>query len=63
MSLEDTKEKIERRKRAFECKQKNTYGIKNKNDMTFIHDNKANKIAEYNLLHNIINPPKHTRKG
>ena len=41
---------------------KNTYGIKNQNDMTRIHDKEVNKISEYNLLHDIINPPKRTKK-
>ena len=41
---------------------KNTYGIKNKNDMTRIHDKEVNKISEYNLLHDIINPPTRTKK-
>ena len=59
MSLEETKDKIEWRKRAFECEQKSPYGIGNKNYMTCIHDK---KIAEYNLLHDIINPPKRTKK-
>ena len=26
-----------------------------------IHDKEVNKIAEYNLLHDIINPPKCTK--
>ena len=30
--------------------------------MTRIHDNKVNKISEYNLLHDIINPPKFSKK-
>ena len=29
--------------------------------MTHIHDYEVNKIAERNLLHDIINPPKHTK--
>ena len=29
--------------------------------MTRIHDKEVNKIAECNLLHDIINPPKHTK--
>ena len=53
--------KPERRKRAFECELKNTYEIKNLNDMARIHDEKVNKIAECNLLHNIISPPKRTK--
>ena len=39
---------------------KNTHGIKNQNDMKRIHDNEINKISEYNLIHDIINPPKRT---
>ena len=27
--------------------------------MMRIHNNEVNNIAEYNLLHDIINPPKH----
>ena len=37
MSLEETKEKLEWSKREFECKHKNSYGIKNRNDMMRIH--------------------------
>ena len=33
MSLEETKEKLEWRKRAFEYKNKNSYGIENRNDI------------------------------
>ena len=29
--------------------------------MNFIHDKKVNKIDEYNLLHDIRNPSKHTK--
>ena len=61
ISIEDTKMKIEWRKCAFECKLKNTYGIENRNAMTRMHDNEVNKISEWNLLHDIINPPKHTK--
>ena len=61
MSIEDNKEKIEWHNRAFERKQKNTYGIENQNNMTRIHDNKVNKITECNLLHDIINTPKRTK--
>ena len=62
MSLEETKEKLEWLKRAFECKQKSTHGIENKNYMTTIHDKEVNKISEWNFLHDIINPPKCTKK-
>ena len=61
MSIEDDKEKIEWHKCAFECKQKRSYGIENKNDVTRIHDKEVNKIAEFNLIHDIINPPKCTK--
>ena len=30
--------------------------------MTRIHDKELNKISEFNLLHDIINPPKRTKK-
>ena len=43
MSLEETKEKIELRKRAFEYEQKSKYGIENQNNMTCIHDKEVNK--------------------
>ena len=29
--------------------------------MTRIHDKEVNKISEYNLLHDIINPPKQNK--
>ena len=45
MSLEETKEKLDWRKREFECKQKNSYGIEKLNDMTRIQNNEVNKIA------------------
>ena len=61
MSIEETKEKIEWSKRAFEYKQKITYGIENQNDMISIHEKEVNKITEWNLLHDIINPPKRTK--
>ena len=37
MSLEETKEKLDWRKRAFEYKQKKSYGIENRNDMMRIN--------------------------
>ena len=40
---------------------KNTYGIENQNGMNGIHDNEVNSIAQWNLLHVIINPPKITK--
>ena len=61
-SLEETKEKLDWCKRAFEYENKNSYGIENRNDMTLIHNNEVKNITEYNLLHNIINPPKRPKK-
>ena len=58
MGFEDTKETLELRKIVFECKQKNSYGIENRNDMIHIHEKEVNEIAEYNLVKDIINPPK-----
>ena len=55
MSLEETKEDIDRRRRAFEYKKKN------RNDMTRIHNNEVTNISECNLLHDIINPTKCTK--
>ena len=62
MSLEDTKENIELRKSAFQYQKKKSYGIKNLNDMTRIHDNEVNNISECNLLHDIINHPTRAKK-
>ena len=50
--------KFDWRKRAFEYNQNNSYGIENQNDMTRIHNNEVNNIAECNLLHDTIHPPK-----
>ena len=61
MILEDTKEKLDWIKRAFEYENKNAYGIKNRNDMMRKHNNEVNNIAEFNLLHDIINPPKRAK--
>ena len=58
MILEDTIEKLEWHKHAFECKQNKSYGIENRNDVIHIHEKEVNKIAECSLLHGIINPPK-----
>ena len=38
------------------------YGIKIQNYMMRIHDKELNRISECNLLHDIINPPKLTKK-
>ena len=35
--------------------------IENINKMIYMHDNEVNNIAECNLLHDIINPPKRTK--
>ena len=40
---------------------KKTRGIENYIDMTHIHDREVNKISEWNLLHDIINPTKCTK--
>ena len=45
----------------FEYKQKNSYGIENKNDMTRIHNNESKNKAECNVLHDIINSNKRTK--
>ena len=45
----------------FECKQKNSYGIEKRNDMTFTHDKEVNKVSECNLQHDIINPNKRAK--
>ena len=58
MSLD---EKKERRKHVFESKLENTYDIESRNGMTFIFVKEVNKIAECYLLHDIINPYKHTK--
>ena len=60
MSLDGTKEKLEWRKRAFECELKK-YDIEDRNSMNHIHDNEVNKISEWNLLHDIINPTKQNK--
>ena len=45
----------------FEYENENSYGIENRNDITCIHNNEVNNIAECNLLHYIINPPKRAK--
>ena len=60
-SLEETKNNIEWRNCAFEFEQKNSYGIENWNDLIHIHEKEVNKIAKYNLLYGIINPPKRAK--
>ena len=62
ISLEDTKEKLDWCKCAFEYENKNSYGIENRNYMTRIHNNEVNNIDECNLMHDIINPPKRAKK-
>ena len=49
------------RKHEFESELKIIYDMKRPNGMNCIHDNKVNKISECNLLHDIINPSKHTK--
>ena len=55
VSIEETKEKLDWRERAFEYENKNAYVIENRNEMTSIHNNEVKNISECNLLHNIIN--------
>ena len=54
------KKKLEWPELAFKFKLKNTYEIEIHNVITSINDNKLNNIAEFNLLHDLINPPKRT---
>ena len=35
--------------------------IENRNEIIYIHDKDVKNIAEYNLLHDIINPPKRAK--
>ena len=51
-----------RRKHAFESKLEDIYDIKIQNGMTCIHENEVNIMAQYNLLHDIINNSKRTKK-
>ena len=51
------------RKRAFEYKKKNSYGIENQNGMARIHNNEVKNTVEWNLPHDIINPPKHAKSS
>ena len=62
MSLDDNRENTERRKHVFESKLENKYDIEIQIGMTCIHGNKVNKLVEWNLLHDIPNPPKTTKK-
>ena len=41
---------------------KNKHDIESHNGMTRINDNEVKNIAECNLLYDIINPPKRTKK-
>ena len=59
MSLGEAKEKIEWRKRALEYE--SSHVIKNLAKMIYINDNEVNNIAEFNLLHDIINTPKRAK--
>ena len=58
MDLEETKAEIEWRKHSFECNHKSSYWIKNRNNVKGVHDKEVNKIAECNLLHDIISTTK-----
>ena len=59
LSLNDSLK--EWRKRAFESKLENMYDMKSLNDINCIHLNKVNNIAEWNLLHVILNTSKLTK--
>ena len=45
----------------FESELENTHEIEIQNGMTCIHGNEVNKITEFSLIHNILNPPKRTK--
>ena len=59
LSLNDSLK--EWRKRAFESELENMYDMKSLNDINCIHLNKVNNIAEWNLLHVILNTSKLTK--
>ena len=61
ISLGDKKENIEWSKREFECEIENTCEIEIQNGMTCIHGIKVKKLPQCNLLHDILNPYKHTK--
>ena len=42
----------------FKSGHENTYEIEIQNGMTCIHGNEVNKITEFSLIHDILNPPK-----
>ena len=46
---------------AFEIELKIIYDMKRLNGMNHIHDNEVNKIAEWNLLQDIINTSRRTK--
>ena len=56
MSLDETKEKIEWHKRALEYESSDV--IENRAKVIYIHDHEVKNIAQWDLLHNIINPSK-----
>ena len=49
------------KKCVFESKLNYIYDIKIQNSMNCIHKNEVNNIAEFNLLHDIVNPSKCTK--
>ena len=59
MSLDETKEKIEWRKRALEFESSDV--IENRYKMIYIHGYEVKNMPECNLLHDIINPPRRAR--
>ena len=39
----------------------NSFGIESQSDIIHEQDKEVNKVSEYNLLHYMINPPKHAK--
>ena len=62
ISLDEKKEKEEWRKREFESGLKYKYDIEIHNGIIYIHGNKVKESDEWNLLHDILNHPKRTKK-
>ena len=61
ISLDERKENTELRKSACESKLENKYEIESQNCMTCMHGKKLNKLSEFNLLYDILKPPKRSK--
>ena len=61
MSLYEKKEQLELRKHSFESELENTYVTEINNGTTCMHDKKVNKLAQCNLILDILNLPKRTK--